>query len=101
MSEFQRANRHTMLMDRCGRVLPGTMCYNEPEALQYRLAMIRELIGYGADGFYLCTRSHSHQFGSDSGDDYGFNPAVVAEYRRLYGKDIRTEEFDADQNSRI
>lgn len=23
MSEFQRANRHTMLMDRCGRVLPG------------------------------------------------------------------------------
>lgn len=97
MSEFQIRNRHTMLMDRTGKVLPGTMCYNEPEALAYRLAIVRELLDYKADGLYFCTRSHSHQFGRDRGDDYGFNPSIVTEYRRLYGKNILTEDFDVEK----
>lgn len=101
MSEFQRNHRDTMLMNRQGEVLPGTMCYNEPEAIKYRLNMIRELIDYKADGFYLCTRSHSHEFARDSGDDYGFNPSIVAEYKRLYHRDIRTEDFDLEKWRKI
>ena len=37
----------------------GTTSYVYPEVVEFRLAQIRELLGYGCDGVYLCTRSHS------------------------------------------
>ena len=92
--EFLIKNPQCMLMDRKGNVLKGTICYNEPAALKYRLDIVRELLAYGADGLYLCTRSHSSVFGNDRGDDYGFNPAIVKEYKKRYGIDVLKENFD-------
>jgi hypothetical protein len=97
VSEFQIAHPETMLLNRKGECLPGTMCYNEPAALEYRLGIVKELLAYGADGLYLCTRSHSTTFGVDSGDEYGFNPAIVAEYKRRHGVDILTQDFDVEK----
>ena len=92
-SEFQLDHPHTMLLDRESEPLKGTICYNEPEAFQYRIDIVKELLAYGADGLYLCTRTHSWSFGRDEGDKYGFNPAVVAEYKKRHGVDILTEDF--------
>lgn len=92
--DFLIKNPNCMLMDRNGKALKGTICYNEPAALEYRLNIVRELLAYGADGLYLCTRSHSSVFGKDRGDDYGFNPAIVAEYQQRYGINILKEDFD-------
>ena len=95
--DFLVRNPHCMLMDRKGNPLPGTICYNEPQALQYRLNIVKELLKYGADGLYLCTRSHSSVFGVDRGDDYGFNPSIVAEYYKRYGVNILKENFDLEK----
>lgn len=97
VSEFQIAHPNTILLNREGKPLPGTMCYNEPEAFQYRIDIVKELLSYGADGLYLCSRSHSFSFGLDKGDEYGFNPSVVAEYKKRYGVDILTEDFDLEK----
>lgn len=37
----------------------GVTSYVYPEVVDYRLAQIRELLSYEADGVYLCTRSHA------------------------------------------
>jgi len=95
--DFLIKNPQCMLMNRQGKMLPGTMCYSEPAALEYCLNIVKELLTYGADGLYLCTRSHSGVFGADKGDDYGFNPAIVAEYRKRYGVDILKSDFDTNQ----
>lgn len=95
--EFLYENPDCLLMDRQGNHLEGTLAYTEPKARAYRLGIVKELLEYGADGLYFCTRSHSSQFGRDSGDDYGFNPAVVAEYKKRYGVDILTQEFDLEK----
>ncbi|MBQ9789771.1 MAG: hypothetical protein IJW31_09280 [Lentisphaeria bacterium] len=92
--EFLIQNPDCHLLDRQGKPLYGTLCYNEPKAREYRLNMIKEILEYGADGLYLCTRSHSSVFGSDKGDDYGFNKAIVDEYKKRYGVDILTQDFD-------
>ena len=96
-SQFQKEHPETIQLNRKGEPLYGTMCYSEPAARQYRLDIIRELIAYDADGLYLCTRSHSFSFGEDKGDEYGFNPAVVKEYKERYGVDILTEDFDVQK----
>ena len=94
-SQFQLDHPETILLDRQGNPLYGTMCYSEPAARKYRMDIIRELIEYKADGIYLCTRSHCFSFGTDkSGNDYGFNPTVVRQYKERYGVDILTQDFD-------
>jgi len=97
MPQFLIDNPAAALMDRSGKSNPGTLCYSEPAAREYRLNIVRELLDYDADGLYLCTRTHSTVFGTDTGDDYGFNPAIVAEYKKRYGIDILTQDFDVDK----
>ncbi len=92
--QFLLDHPEARLQNREGKYLDGTLCYSVPAAREYRLGMIRELLAYRADGLYLCTRSHSNAFGTDSGDDYGFNAPVVEEYRKRYGVDILTQPFD-------
>jgi len=93
-SDFQLDHPHTMLLNRKGEPLKGTICYNEPEAFAYRINIVKELLSYGADGLYLCNRTHNWSFGRNDADEYGFNPAVVAEYRKRYGADILAQDFD-------
>ncbi len=92
--DFLIKNPDCHLLDRQGKPLYGTICYSDPRAREYRLNMIKELLEYGADGLYICTRSHSFFFGNDKGDDYGFNKCIVDEYKKRYGVDILTQDFD-------
>jgi hypothetical protein len=96
-SDFQLDHPHTMLLNRKGDPLKGTICYNEPEAFAYRINIVKELLSYGADGLYLCNRTHNWSFGRDNGDEYGFNPAVAAEYKKRYGTDILTQDFHLEK----
>lgn len=83
------------LLDRQGNPMAGTVCYNEPGVRANKLAHITELVNnYDLDGVLLCTRTHAFYHNEDSGYQYGYNPPVVAEYQRLYGVDILTEDFD-------
>ena len=96
-SQFLLDNPTCELLDRKGNQLHGTICYNEPAARAYRLAVLKELLDYGADGIYLCNRTHSTVFGVDNDADYGFNPSVVAEYKKRYNVDILTEDYDPEK----
>jgi hypothetical protein len=78
-------------VDRTGAIhLPGVPCYDYDEAVEFRLELVREQLGYGVDGLYLSLRSHADQATPYRQTDFfGFNDPVVAEFRRRYGVDLR------------
>ncbi len=93
--KFLIDNPDCHLLDRQGKPLYGTIAYSEPKSREYRVNIVKELLEYNADGLYLCTRTHSTINGIDkSGNDYGFNKTVVEEYKKRYGVDILTQDFD-------
>ncbi len=98
--QFLEDHPECKLLDREGKPLEGTMSYSEPAAREYRLALVKELLGYKADGIYLCNRTHSWSFGNDPDCDYGFNPTAVAEYQKRYGVDIRKVDFEKDAQAK-
>lgn len=63
-----------------------------PEVREYWLRKTAELIDAGADGIDL--RTGNHTTFSQQGDQFGFNAPVVAEYRKRYGVDIETGDYD-------
>lgn len=85
------------LLDKNGKPMLGTVCYNVPEVRKYKLDIIKELVTYRADGIYLCTRSHCFYYNTDKDIQYGYNKEIVEEYKKRYGKDILTEDFDIDK----
>jgi uncharacterized lipoprotein YddW (UPF0748 family) len=85
------------LLDKNGKPMKGTLCYSLPEVRKYRLDMIKELLAYKADGIYLCTRTHSFFYNTDSGYQYGYNKPIVEAYKKRYGKNILKEKFDKEK----
>ena len=91
---------------------PGLLSYGYPEVREYKLAEVKELIGYGADGVYLdCARSHSGlwplmalPYGSDIWANYGFNDVECEEFEKRFGysprlsnlADYSNDQFDWD-----
>lgn len=77
-----------------GEVHWGVLDLSVPAAR--RLAIdryVRFVKKYAADGIYCCDRTHSHP--AEHADQFGFGPAVVAEYMRRYGIDItKDKRFD-------
>lgn len=73
------------------RYLTGAPCFAYPEVRNYYTQLIAELSEYPIQGVMLSARTHVR---SARGDDYGFNPPIVEEYRKKYGVDIRTQDFD-------
>lgn len=74
----------------------GVLCYSYPQAREYMVGVLRHLMTKWAfDGLYLCTRTHSQP--ADFADQFGYNEPIVQEYRRRYGKDLRTEEFSRSE----
>ena len=77
--------------------IPGLLSYSYPAVREYKLAPMKELIEYSADGLYLdVARSHSGiwpvlalplQIARDPYLYYGFNEPEVEEYKRRYGID--------------
>lgn len=89
------------------RFYHGIPAFGDPAVQERLVAMTREILGYGVDGFYLSTRSHSWWacFDSPGWDDhlelFGFNDCVVDEYRKRHGIDIRFKDYDYDEFLRI
>lgn len=86
-----------MLLDKHGKPMKGSLCYNIPAVREYRLNIVKELVGYKADGIYFCTRTHAFYYGEDSGYQYGYNKEIVDEYKKRYGKNIIKDDFDKDK----
>jgi hypothetical protein len=102
----------------------GVLSYAYREVREYRIAQIKELLSYGGDGLYLCTRSHSrppeyrkaylefmkdHTFPEFSGTpiqkslsrldneargNFGFDPPAVKAYLEKTGKDAEPNDND-------
>jgi uncharacterized lipoprotein YddW (UPF0748 family) len=77
-------------VDRSGDVyFKGVLNYCYPEVREYKLGMVKELVQYGADGFYLSMRSHApHCNVYDIEDMFGYNKPIVEEYEKRYGINI-------------
>ena len=97
MSEFLSKNPQFCLLDKSENPMRGTLCYFIPEVRNYRLRIIKELLGYKADGIYLCTRTHAWMFNTDRNYKYGYNKPIVDEYKKRYGKNILKENFDKNK----
>jgi len=85
--------------DRTGtRKMRGVLSYAWPEARRRRMSEIAELLDYGADGLYICTKSHSqHTEPAREIDTYGYEAPVAEEFERRCGVDIRrADDFDRD-----
>ena len=98
---FQRHPEYTWVSKDGTKHVPGVPCYAYPEVRALRLAEVKEMLGYGVDGIYLCMRSHSPwpgrgtTGGNEGARGYGFNEPVVREYIRRYGKDPREAKPDS------
>ena len=95
-SRFSEENPQCLETDRSGeRPHWGVLCYAYEEVRQYRLQVLRGMLAETpADGLHLCTRSYV--LPAEFGDQYGFNPPIVEEYRQRYGVDILTGDFDLE-----
>ncbi|MBT4821402.1 MAG: hypothetical protein HON70_37175, partial [Lentisphaerae bacterium] len=71
----------------------GALCYAYPEVRAYFDRYIDELLAYGVDGFMFCTKS---RHGMPLTAKYGFNEPIALEYKRRFGADPRTEDYDRD-----
>ncbi|MDY7011221.1 MAG: hypothetical protein SVV80_10795 [Planctomycetota bacterium] len=106
-----------------GEYYQGVFCFAYPGVREHKLAMLTELVRYDIDGVFLSTRHHSRtqEFWDKSMEyidgkitfeeldgyadrvrgNFGFNDPIVEEYRKRYGVDIRTEDFDKDLWNRL
>ncbi len=62
---------------------PGIPCYAYPEARQYYLDHIQEVLGYGVDGVYVCFRSHCGE--PHRNDEFGYNEPWLNQLRDELG----------------
>jgi uncharacterized lipoprotein YddW (UPF0748 family) len=80
--------------------------YLYPGARKYRLDLCREVVErYAMDGICYSLRSHSW-LGTEAEDAsalraYGFNQPVVDEYKKRYGVNIRTQDWDFKKAAQI
>ena len=71
----------------------GILSYAYPEVVEFRMRQIRELLAYGADGLYLCNRSHSRprllqeaiRDGLHKKDRKAYSALFESEYKRCRG----------------
>lgn len=81
-------------VDRAGiRRMSGPICFAYPEARKALVDLYVRLVkGKGYDGlsFHLYNENQGPRFD----DEFGFNEPIVEEYRKRYGVDILTEDYD-------
>ena len=96
-STFTAMNPEVLSLARDGTTRHwGVPEYAYPEARRNKISQIGHFFEkFAFDGVYVCTRTHSPP--APSADFFGFNPPVVAEYRKRFGQDIRTEAFDLER----
>ncbi|MFH1615233.1 MAG: hypothetical protein ABIG61_09145, partial [Planctomycetota bacterium] len=89
------------------RFYHGVPDFGDSNVQERLTGLAAEVMGYGVDGFYLSTRSHSWApcwMGPGSQENmepFGFNKSVVDAYYKKHGIDIRYEDYDTEQWHRI
>jgi len=93
-SRFTIEHPEYLVVDRTGTQRQwGVLEYAWPEVRQFMMQRFLTFLDrYPFDGVYLCTRTHSKP--ADTADQFGYGEPIVAEFRRRYGVDIRTQPFD-------
>lgn len=88
-------------VDRWGeRRAPGPIEWCYPEARKLLVdRYVRHTVQPGYDGIAFYT--YVENMGMRYMDEFGFNEPIVAEFRRRYGVDIRTEPFDREAWNRL
>jgi hypothetical protein len=96
-SKFILEHPEYQLVDRQGkRYHYGVLEWAYPEARRYWRSQIELILDrYAVDGIYMDTRTEC--MSPDFADQFGFNKPVVDEFRRRYGIDILTEDFDLEK----
>jgi hypothetical protein len=72
--------------------MKGTHCEAYPEVREYWLEQIETLITMGYDGVDIRLQNHSSMVSDFA--NFGFNPPLVEAYRKTYGVDPMSEDFD-------
>ncbi|NOZ20366.1 MAG: hypothetical protein GXP25_04675 [Planctomycetes bacterium] len=100
-SRFTAEHPEYLVVDREGKQRQYGVCeYGYSEVRRHKLDQIAELFDrYDFDGVYICTRTHSEP--ARHADQFGFNPPIVDEFKRRYGVDIRTHNFDKEKWRRL
>jgi len=89
------------------RFYHGIPDWGDEDVRQRLVGLARESLGYGVDGLYLSTRTHSWYMCWPTPDwkkglePFGFNDSVVDAYRKRHGVDIRYDKYDEDNWHRI
>jgi hypothetical protein len=92
--EFFARHPEYWWQSRCGMYrLVGWPCYNYPEVREHMLTRVDDLVEHGVDGFLFgLARTHIPYFNAErqnaAGETFGYNPPVVAEFKRRYGVDL-------------
>ena len=76
------------------RRLSGVPCYADPKVRQRRLGELAEALEYDLDGVVLGFFSHCDGLSGEERCAFGYNPVVVAEYKKRYGVDPLTADVD-------
>ena len=94
-SDFSREHPEYTVVDRSGeRRQWGVLSLAYPEVRRHlRERFVSNLEGYDFDGLFLCMRTEARPV--DFADQVGFNEPVRADYLDRYGRDIMTQDFDA------
>lgn len=93
-SNFTEQHPEYLMVNRSGKTRQyGVLCLAYPEVRKYlRERFLKLLEGYQFDGLFVCLRSQSKP--PEYADQFGFNEPVRMEFKRRYGRDICTEDFD-------
>ena len=79
-------------------VIHGRPCYAYPDARAHRVREAVEIAAKGGAGILFDLRSHAAVPRGDMNIDWGFNPPVVEEYTKRYGKDPRTLDLKGTED---
>lgn len=93
-SHFSRRNPEYTLADRTGHRQWGVMSLAYMVVRSYFRERFEQLLADTRfDGLFVCLRSQSKP--PDFADQFGFNEPVRRAFKKRFGQDILTEEFDA------
>lgn len=92
-TKFIAEHPELVVRDRQGNKQYGVREMAYPLAREQKIEEFVTFVNkYDFDGAYVCLRTHS--LPAQFGDQFGFNEPVVEEYKKRYGIDILTQDFD-------
>jgi hypothetical protein len=100
--DFFRKNPEYWWQTRCGQYrMVGWPCFNYPQVREHMMERVADLVDHGVEGILLGhSRTHipyfvPYRWGQD-GNAFGFNPPVVAEFKKRYGVDLSKFNYVED-----